>query len=35
MIRPTGLNSLMNNDALTRFAGTIETQLIDVVRKIK
>lgn len=35
MIRPTDLISLMNNDALTRFAGTIETQLIDVVRKIK
>lgn len=35
MIRPTDLTRLMNNEALTLFASTIETKLIEVVRNLQ
>lgn len=35
MIRPTDLIRLMNNEALTLFASTIETKLIEVVRNLQ
>ena len=35
MIRPTDMISLMRNEALTRFASTIEIKLIEVVRNLQ
>ena len=35
MIRPTDMISLMKNEALTRFASTIEIKLIEVVRNLQ
>jgi uncharacterized protein (DUF302 family) len=35
MIRPTDLIRLLNNEALTLFASTIETKLIEVVRNLQ
>lgn len=34
MIRPTDLIHLMNNEALTRFASTIEIKLIEIIRNL-
>ena len=35
MIRPTDMISLMRNEALTRFASTIEIKLIEVVKNLQ
>ena len=35
MIRPTDMISLMKNEALTRFASTIEIKLIEVVKNLQ
>ena len=35
MIRPTDMISLMRNEALTRFACTIEIKLIEVVKNLQ